>query len=141
MGAGKEEQCIYKVTSQQDIIDSMDITEELAMHDGFSSRDVLFLRLVTEEICTNSYEHCVRHGYSSFYIRWRSERDRFEMMIKQEGEMFPLSLCDGVQYGRRGRGMQLVFQLMDAVEVKQRGKFVTICVSKKRSGVRREEEG
>ncbi|WP_233130453.1 ATP-binding protein [Geobacillus sp. FJAT-46040] len=56
------------IVKTADILKAMDITEELAKRMGFLPRDCLFLRLATEEVCTNAYEYCQKTGSSPQHV-------------------------------------------------------------------------
>jgi len=113
-----------------DILKAMDMTEQLANEVGFLPRDCLFLRLATEEACTNAYEYCQKTGRLPFKIFWKIDTDQFTMIVKQRGGCFSVAQTDGVNTGSRGRGLQLITHIVDDVYVKRAGNNVLLCMCK-----------
>ena len=67
-----------KIMKIADILKAMDTTEELAKEMGFLPRDCLFLRLATEEACTNAYEYCKKERRFPFNVFWKREGYKFK---------------------------------------------------------------
>lgn len=118
------------VTKDADIVKAMEITERIASGMGFSSRDCLFLRLATEEACTNAYEYCQKTNQLPFKVFWKGERQHLIIVVKQRGKKFAIKREDGVNRGSRGRGLQLIAHIVDHVYVKQRGNYVLFYMCK-----------
>jgi len=113
-----------------DILKAMDITEQLANEIGFLPRDCLFLRLATEEACTNAYEYCQKTGRLPFRIFWKIDTSQFTIIVKQRGGCFSVAKTDNVNTGARGRGLQLIAHIVDEVFVKRTGNNVLLCMCK-----------
>jgi serine/threonine-protein kinase RsbW len=118
------------VMKTADISKAMETTEELAERMGFLPRDCLFLRLATEEACTNAYEYCQKTGKLPFKIFWKIEERRFAIIVKQRGGCFSVAKTDNVNTGPRGRGLQLIAHIVDDVYVKRTGNNVLLCMYK-----------
>ncbi|OKO92206.1 hypothetical protein BRO54_2462 [Geobacillus proteiniphilus] len=126
-----------------DILKAMDITEELAKRMGFLPRDCLFLRLATEEACTNAYEYCQKTRRLPFRIFWKIDARQFMIIVKQRGGCFSVAQTDVVNTGPRGRGLQLIAHIVDDVYVKRAGNNVLLCMCKckKKSDHWRKQDG
>ncbi|TLS32555.1 ATP-binding protein [Geobacillus thermoleovorans] len=118
------------IVKTADILKAMDITEELAKRMGFLPRDCLFLRLATEEACTNAYEYCQKTRKLPFRIFWKIDTRQFMIIVKQRGGCFSVAQTDVVNTGPRGRGLQLITHIVDDVYVKQAGNNVLFCMCK-----------
>lgn len=121
-----------EIKNEDDIFEAMKYTELLAYQQSFNINEIMKLQLVTEEACTNAYEYSVKHGKQSFKIQWLVTPEFFEMVIVQEGQVFPLVQRDEVNKGLRGRGITLILNLMDVVEVRENNNFVELYMRKER---------
>jgi serine/threonine-protein kinase RsbW len=105
------------VKDEDDIIKAMEITEELSGVLGFSPRDRLFLRLATEEACTNAYEYCQKTSQEYFLVFWKVYEKRLTICVKHQGPLFKVEKKDEINTSPRGRGLQLILNIMDHVQV------------------------
>jgi serine/threonine-protein kinase RsbW len=118
------------VTKDADIMKAMEITEQIASDMGFSPRDCLFLRLATEEACTNAYEYCQKTNQLPFKVFWKREGQHLIIVVKQRGKKFAIKRKDEVNRGSRGRGLQLITHIVDHVYVKQKENYVLFYMCK-----------
>lgn len=119
------------VQMTDDISRAMDMTDEIANEMGFIQYDRLFLRLVTEEACTNAYENCQKTDQEGFWIRWdHSHTDYLSIFIKQIGKKYPFAPMIEENRGLRGRGLQLIVNIMDYVQVQENGEYVELIMQK-----------
>jgi serine/threonine-protein kinase RsbW len=128
------------VTKDADIMKAMEITEQIASGMGFSPRDCLFLRLATEEACTNAYEYCQKNNQLPFKVFWKRERQHLIIVVKQRGKKFAIKREDEVNKSSRGRGLQLITHIVDHAYVKQKGNYVLFYMCKCKKNERRLEE-
>jgi len=129
---GVMENFSLRVNDENGIIEAMDITEQLACKMGFSSYDRLFLRLATEEACSNAYEYCQKTHQSFFYVFWRISKTKLTICVKHEGPMFKVEKRNDVNTGLRGRGLQLILHIMDQVQVEKQEENVLFFMHKYR---------
>lgn len=119
------------VKDEDDILRAMDITTEVAQEIGFPDNGVLFLKLVTEEACTNAYEYCSHSGQAGFLIKWDPHiRESLTIFIKHKGKKYKITKENKVNFGQRGRGLQLITSLMDYVEVNEMGGYIETVMQK-----------
>ena len=96
---------------------------------GFSDEDASKIVLAVDEACTNIIKHAYQNAPDrTINIRIRSEDDRFEVLITDEGKTFdpktlrPLDLKEHLtKYRRGGLGVYLMKSLMDEVEYRSLG--------------------
>lgn len=74
------------VMKNADILKAMEITEQIASDMGFSPHDCLFLRLATEEACTNAYEYCQKMNQLPFQVFWEKENQHLTIVVQQRGK-------------------------------------------------------
>ncbi|GAE25979.1 hypothetical protein JCM9140_2004 [Halalkalibacter wakoensis JCM 9140] len=122
-----------EIVNKDDIYDAMKYTEKLAEKAGFSYDVVLKLQLVTEEACMNAFEYCQSRKIASFHLLWNIQKDFFEMIVKQKGGYFTLVEKSAVNKELRGRGLTLIMNLLDRVEVKQESEYVTLYMRKEKN--------
>jgi len=122
-----------KVKDENDIMEAMDITEQLAYKVGFSSYDRLFLRLATEEACANAYEYCQMTNQPFFYVIWRVSETKLTICVKHEGPLFKIEKRDEINTELRGRGLQLILHIMDYVQVEKQEENVLLFMHKYKS--------
>ncbi|MFC4323372.1 ATP-binding protein [Litchfieldia salsa] len=120
------------IQSEEDIERAMFITKNIAEELGYQFKNILQLQLVTEEACTNAYEHCIREGFDSYQVTWNITADSFEIYVTQPGSMFPIIQKEEVILGLRGRGLILMFHIMDKVVVRQQGEYTELYMVKER---------
>lgn len=126
-----EEQLSLLVKKADDIFCAMDMTDEIANEMGFIDYDILFLRLVTEEACMNAYEFCQKTNQQGFWICWDlNQKDRLSIFIKHLGKKFIIAPMNEPNRGLRGRGLQLIFNVMDCVQVQENGEYVELVMRK-----------
>jgi serine/threonine-protein kinase RsbW len=118
------------VMVDSDIMKAMDITEQIASEMGFLPRDCLFLRLATEEACTNAYEYCQKTNQLPFEVFWKCGKENLIIGVKQHGEKFDITRKDEVNKGLRGRGLQLITHIVDHVYIEQKGNNVLFYMCK-----------
>jgi serine/threonine-protein kinase RsbW len=128
------------VTNDTDIMKAMEITEQIASDMGFLPRDCLFLRLATEEACTNAYEYCQKTNQLPFQVFWQRENHYLTIVVQQRGKKFAIARKGGINRGPRGRGLQLITHIVDHVYVKQEGNHVLFYMCKYKENERRLEE-
>ena len=124
--------CAHTMTvkTEGDIVQSIEITEQLAINVGFDEKDQLFLKLVTEEACMNSFEYIQANGIEHFEICWIKEEGYLKILLKQKGKKFNLHFSDNVNKGERGRGLKLIFGLVDRVLLTEQDEYVTFSMEK-----------
>lgn len=66
------------------------------------------------------------------FIQWKEQTDRLIISVKHKGSNFTIEKNDHVNTGPRGRGMQLILNIMDKVWLEQEGQFITLYMEKKR---------
>jgi serine/threonine-protein kinase RsbW len=120
------------VKNEDDIMKAMEITEELANELDFPPRDQLFLRLATEEACTNAYEYCQKTNQFYFQVFWRIDEDKISICVKHQGPLFKVKKTDEVNTNPRGRGLQLILNIMDRVQVEKQEENVLLFMHKYR---------
>ncbi|HHY71749.1 MAG TPA: ATP-binding protein [Bacillus bacterium] len=121
-----------KVRTADDIFQAMDVTDKIATHMGFLHYDRLFLRLVTEEACMNAYEYCQHTNQSGFFTCWdKSQQNILTIFTKHKGKKYNISLfANEVNHSLRGRGLQLIVNLMDHVHLEENGGYVKLVMQK-----------
>lgn len=116
---------------ERDIIQAMEFTEKIASRIGFHSNDRLLLKLITEEACMNAYEYCKTTKQNHFHIYWFHIKEELTILIIHKGENFRIDLNhDEVNYGPRGRGLQLIVNIMDQVDVQVHGEYIEFSMKK-----------
>lgn len=130
MNLTDEEQSLL-VKNPDDISQAMDMTEEIAEKIGFLHDDILFLRLVTEEGCMNAYEYCQKTDQHGFWIYWDDKtKDYLDICIKHRGKKYTITPMVEANRGLRGRGLHLIVNLMDYVQVQENGEYVELVMRK-----------
>lgn len=125
-------ECDHTITikCEGDIIESIEITEKIASSVGFDEKDQLFLKLVTEEACMNSYEYIQANGIEFFNIYWKKEINYIKIILKQKGKTFNLHFNETINKGERGRGLKLIFGLVDRVLLSEEDEYITFSMEK-----------
>lgn len=130
MSLNDEEQSLL-VTNVDDISLAMDMTDVIAKKVGFLHDDILFLRLVTEEASMNAYEYCQKTNQHGFWIHWDDKaKDYLVICIKHQGKKYPITPMVEANRGLRGRGLHLIVNLMDFVQVEENGEYVELVIKK-----------
>lgn len=115
------------IRTKDDIYEAMKCTEMLLTMKEFSQTSILKLQLVTEEACTNAYEYCLKSGLWPIQVEWRITPNAFELIVRQKGKRIPLTNKKNIiNSGPRGRGITLILNLMDEVEVREGEGFVEL---------------
>ncbi|MDZ5474111.1 ATP-binding protein [Bacillus sp. 31A1R] len=108
----------------------MNHTEKLALQKDYPPNIVMKLRLVTEEACTNAYEYCKSKGYKSLFIKWAVTSKTFEIFVRHKGELFEITKDDQINTSLRGRGITLITNIMDQVELREENNYVELYMMK-----------
>jgi serine/threonine-protein kinase RsbW len=122
----------FNIASKEDILISMGITHEMALAAGFTETESIFLKLATEEACTNAVEHCERFGSIDFDVIWLTELDRMEISVSQKGGWFEFPDALQADLAPRGRGLALIQGIMDEVRLIQTSTNVVFWMRKDR---------
>ncbi|MCP1145762.1 ATP-binding protein [Lysinibacillus endophyticus] len=116
-----------EIVSEHDVLKAMDYTSDLAQQLGYLEKEQLFLCLVTEETLVNALEY--GEG-NSIEILWNTSEEELEICIKQKGKLFHFEKSDKLNYGSRGRGMQLILNIMDDVWLEEVGEMIILHMKK-----------
>jgi serine/threonine-protein kinase RsbW len=127
----KREQA-FNIASKEDIIISMGITDEMALAAGFTETDSIFLKLATEEACTNALEHCEGCDNVDVEVNWLVDLDRMEICVCQIGGWFEFPHALQADLAPRGRGLALIQGIMDEVRLFQTSTHVVFWMRKDR---------
>ncbi len=119
-----------KIQSTDDVMNAMNYTEYLAKSLGFLLEVQLRLCLVTEEALVNAMEYGTTEEQQFVEIKWQSTADSLVMKVKQKGNSFPLEINENINYGSRGRGLQLILSIMDEVWLTAEEDYITLCMKK-----------
>lgn len=99
--------------------------------------DLFAIKLAVSEVCANAVEHAYGPGQDrSFHVRATTEEAATEEAATEEGAAaVVIEVSDSGRWRRprgaqRGRGLHIVRQLMDTVEVEQTSEGTTIRMSK-----------
>lgn len=123
------------IGSMDDIIKAMLTTKELAEKHQFPLSTIMKLQLVTEEACTNAWEYCLREGISTYMVIWNLTNTSFEIIVRQKGTVFPIVQVKDNQTGLRGRGLTLMMNIMDRIEVRDMGEYIELYMVKERENI------
>ncbi|MEK4324527.1 ATP-binding protein [Paenibacillus sp. FSL R7-0297] len=123
---------ILVIYRRNDIALAIDITRKIAQISGFSEHESILLQLVTEEACTNAFEHGSSSDICRFRISWLVESDIMEIKVCQNGPSFELHNGEVFPVGLHGRGLMLIHGIMDDVRLISEGAYVTLYMCKKR---------
>lgn len=116
---------------EEDVLQAMAYTDYLAGSVGFLPNDQLLLRLVTEEAVVNALEYSVKDEDDAVEIFWNVSNTEFVIYVKQKGPAFTIEERDQMNYGQRGRGLQLIIHIMDEVWLEQEEGNTIILYMKK----------
>lgn len=118
-----------KIRYAQDVLEAMTFTSEIAHLLGYSQSEPLFLTLVVEESLMNALEYGEGNDVT---IQWKPKNENLVISVKQKGSPFTIEKKVGVNEGPRGRGMQLILNIMDKVWLEQEGDhYITLYMEKK----------
>jgi serine/threonine-protein kinase RsbW len=123
-----------KIQSTDDVMNAMNYTEHLAESLGFLLEVQLRLCLVTEEALVNAMEYGTTEEQQFVEIKWQSTANSLVMKVKQKGNSFPLEINENINYGSRGRGLQLILSIMDEVWLTAEEGHITLCMEKNING-------
>lgn len=120
-----------QIESDDDILRAMDMTVQLAEQLEIPPNEYIMLSLVTEEALVNAWDYCKKTGELSISIQWEMVDQVFEISVTQIGVEFNIEKTEDINYGARGRGIQLMLHIMDSVWLEQLGnRFVTLHMIK-----------
>lgn len=119
-----------EIFTLDDIYEAMMQSRDLAVEQGFSYNSVLKIQLATEEACTNAYEYSRNRNQASCAVKWKASPDYLEVIVRQEGAAFSLRQPENVVMGQRGRGITLILNLMDFVEMRENKGFIELIMRK-----------
>ncbi len=120
------------IKSAEQIVEAMEITQQFGELAGFNERDILFLQLVTEEACTNAYEYVSSNGIEGFKVSWYVKDGALQIVVTEEGEPYSIEIDESKEnFGMRGRGIQLIVNLMDEVRLESEGQYVSLIMMKR----------
>ncbi|MCD8501288.1 MAG: STAS domain-containing protein [Bacillaceae bacterium] len=102
-----------------------------AINVGFIEKDATLIQLATEEACMNAYEYCHSAEVDNFTVTYLFSHQQCIIDIFHRGEIFEVRYTNEINYGLRGRGLQLITSIMDEVNVEQKGKNVHLVMVKK----------
>lgn len=121
-------------TNSGDILDqifkAMEKTKALAKRCDINEKEIFFLQLVTEESCYNAYEYCKENQKQYFSFSWTINEKSLILTVYHEGELFEVKINEAVNLGSRGRGLQLISNLMDDVQVRMKENIVQLVMIK-----------
>jgi serine/threonine-protein kinase RsbW len=112
-------QTCMKIESEEDVLRAMECTDHLAQSLGYLSNEQLLLRLVTEEAVVNALEYSAKDEQHVVEINWSISNKEFVISVQQPGIFFNINKNKEINYGQRGRGVQLILNIMDEVWLEQ----------------------
>ncbi len=121
--------------------------ERVVREVGFDDEEGDFLAIATTEAVSNAIVHGNRRNASKkVHIEFEKHDDRLIIVVADEGDGFNPQECedptDPKNISRRsGRGMYILKQLMDAVDVQSSRQGTTIRLTKYRKRVIQGEKG
>lgn len=127
-----------KIVSRIEILDAMARTAELAESMGFPPKEQTLLSLVTEEALANAWEHGRSTESSLIEVDWMINGYALQLAIKQKGKRFKLETPEISSVSLRGRGLQLIKNIMDEVWLEEENEMVVLHMKKQN---KREIEG
>ena len=104
---------------EEDVLQAMAYTDYLAGSVGFLPNKQLLLRLITEEAIVNALEYSVKDAQHKIEVFWSITNEEFLISVKQSGPAFKIEKQETINYGKRGRGLQLILHIMDEVWLEQ----------------------
>lgn len=107
------------IEKEEDVLQAMEYTVQLAQSLGYLSNEQLLLSLVTEESLVNALEFCSKLEKMMITIKWDVVSSGLELSVTQTGTMFDLEKKEDINYGSRGRGLQIILNIMDEVWLEQ----------------------
>lgn len=119
-----------KVRTENDILNAMEYTNLLAESIGFSPKEQILLRLVTEEALVNALEHGSTDKHGEVEVAWEIEKKTIELAVKQEGHFFKLESLEPSTFALRGRGLSLILGIMDRVWLEEESGKVILYMRK-----------
>ncbi|BAU29919.1 serine/threonine-protein kinase RsbW [Aneurinibacillus soli] len=125
----------YTITKKLDICQVLDITGEVARSAGFTSKESLLLCLAAEEACTNAYEYITQNGQENFHMYWMIFPDRLVMEVTEPGDCFSITLRQETNDQSRGRGIQLILNIMDEVRLNFTKSSLSVVMEKRKVGI------
>ena len=108
-----------QIESEDDILRAMDMTVQLAEQLTLPSIEHMMLSLVTEEALINAWEYCKKTGELFISIQWEMVDYVLEISVTQLGVKYQIEKATDMNYGARGRGIQLMLHIMDSVWLEQ----------------------
>ena len=116
-----QSQKCMKIVTDEDVLQAMEWTGKLAESLGFLHTDQLLLRLVTEEAIVNAREYSSKNGQNEVKINWDFTHKVLVISVKQLGAFYSINKKEDINYGLRGRGLQLILNIMEEVWLEQEG--------------------
>ncbi|RUL50498.1 ATP-binding protein [Lysinibacillus antri] len=108
--------CSMEIKTENDVLKAMEHTSEIANKLGCLPNEQILLSLVTEESLVNALEY----GEDDLVkMYWACSDKELEICIKQKGKMYKIEKSDQLNYGNRGRGLQLILNIMNEVWLEQ----------------------
>ena len=111
-----------KIVTDEDVLQAMEWTEKYAKSIGFLHTDQLLLRLVTEEAIVNAREYSSKDGQNEVKVNWYFKHKVLVISVKQLGAFYSINKQEDINYGLRGRGLQLILNIMEEVWLEQEEK-------------------
>lgn len=119
-----------RIRSKDDVMVAMTNTNHLAEEVGFLPNEQILLCLVTEEAIVNALEHSTTVESENVEVTWRTTNAFFQMTVKQKGKIFSIAKSEDINYRSRGRGLQLILEIMDKVWLEEDEGGVTLFMQK-----------
>lgn len=120
-----------EIKTDEDILQAMAYTDQLAGNLGFLPVDQLLLCLVTEEALVNAREYSVKDGQNQVGIYWHILDNELIISVKQPGGLFKITKNEEMNYGLHGRGLQLILTIMDEVWLEEEAiNQISLCMKK-----------
>lgn len=120
-----------QITTEENVLQAIEYTRQLSESLGYSTTEQVLFSLVTEEALVNALEHCGQRDETNITIYWCTLQKSFEIAVTQPGAMFYLEKQKDVNTGNRGRGLQLILNIMDDVWLeRQEGNIVMLHMIK-----------
>jgi serine/threonine-protein kinase RsbW len=124
------------ISSKEDIMAALEMTKEMAKAADFTEMDSIFLRIATEEACMNAYEHSRGQNDRSIEVTWVITSDSIEISVSQKGGAFEIAALEDPGVRLRGRGLALIWGIMDEVKLIVAECYVTFWMRKERRGMK-----
>ena len=104
------------IKNENDVIQAMEYTSTAVKQLSYTHKLQILLCLATEESLVNALEHGEK---ASVEVFWTISHNEFFLKVKQSGPLFEIEWNDELNVGSRGRGIQLILNIMDEVWLNQ----------------------